>query len=162
MAKKFIIEGGPEWEDICEQCGMCCLIKYCDNIGNIYMTNVRCAALDKDTRKCRCYAADMNNRDNGCESCIALGGVRVTRETLNNDYPVPSFCPYAQKFCKNEAVKKAKHRPQIDWKNTISETEISDGDSLDKHIIAGSNKYFKYNPAVNQRLHKMMKQFLVR
>ena len=162
MTKKFIIEGSPEWEDICEQCGACCLIKYCDNKGNIYMTNVRCAALDKDTRKCRCYAADMNNRDNGCESCIALGGVRVTRETLNNDYPVPSFCPYAQKFCKNEAVKKAKNRPEIDWKNTISEIEMSNEDSLDKHIIAGSNKYFKYNPAVNQRLHKMMKQFLVR
>ena len=160
MAKKIIIEGTPKWENICEQCGMCCLVKYCDNLGNIYMTNVRCAALDKNTRKCKCYAADMDSRDNGCENCIALGGTRVTRETLNNDYPVPSFCPYAQKFCKNEAVKKAKHRPNIDWEKTISETEIADGDSLAKHIIVGSNKYFKYNPQINKQIHDAMKDII--
>ena len=162
MSNKFIIEGSPEWENICEQCGMCCLLKYCDVLGNIYLTNVRCAALDKYTHKCRCYAADMNNRDNGYENCIALGGVRVTRETLNNSYPVPSFCPYAQRFCKNVAVKKASHRPQIDWENTISEQEMKKGDTLDKHIIKGSNKYFKYNPLVNQIMHNMMKPHLTR
>jgi len=74
-----------------------------------------------------------------------------------NFYPVPSFCPYAQKFCKNDAVKKAKHRPIINWANTISETELTDDDSLAKHIIVGSNKYFKYNPEINKRIHDAMK-----
>lgn len=157
MPKQKIIEGTPAWERICEQCGMCCLIKYCDKLGNIYLTNVRCAALDKDTRKCKCYAADMNARDNGSDNCIALGGVPVTRETLNNGYPVPSFCPYAQKFCNNDAAKKPKHRPDIDWAKTISETEMADGDSVAKHIIIGSSKYFKYNPEINKKIHDAMK-----
>ena len=156
---KTIIEGTPEWESVCEQCGMCCLVKYCDNLGNVYLTNVRCAALDKNTHKCKCYNADMDSRDNGCENCIDLGGTCVTRETLNNDYPVPSFCPYVKKFCKGiDAVsKKAKRRPNIDWEKTISETEMEYGDSLSKHIIPGSNKYFKYNPHVNKERHEQLK-----
>ena len=153
-----IIEGTPEWESICEQCGMCCLVKYCDNLGNVFMTNVRCAALDKNTHKCACYASDMNSRDNGCENCMQLNGMRVTRETLNNGYPVPSCCPYAQKFCKSDAVKKAPHKPTIDWENTISETELTPNDSLANHIIPGSKKYFKYNPHINQMLHENLKK----
>ncbi len=155
---KNIIEGTPEWESICEQCGMCCLIKYCDNFGNVFLTNVRCAALDKDTHKCKCYAPNMDSRDNGCENCIALGGTPVTRETLNNDYPVPSFCPYAQEFCKNPKVKKHKKRPNIDWANTISETEMEYGDLLSAHIIPGSHKYFQHNPHVNKARHDLCKQ----
>lgn len=152
-----IIEGTPEWENICEQCGICCLIKYFDDLGNIFLTNVRCAALDKDTHKCKCYAADMDSRDNGCESCIALGGTRMTRETLNNDYPVPSFCPYVKKFCKNTPSKRAMRRPNIDWQNTISETEMQPEDSLANHVIPGSNKFFKHNPHVNKRNHEIFK-----
>lgn len=155
--KKNIVEGTPEWESICEQCGLCCLVKYCDNMGNIFMTNVRCAALDKDTHKCACYAPDMNNRDVGCNNCIALGGMRVTRETLNNEYPVPSFCPYVKKFCKNQVDKRARNRPNIDWENTVSETELQSNDSLANHIIPGSNKYFKYNPHVNKQMHEALK-----
>lgn len=151
---KDIIEGTPEWENICEQCGFCCLVKYCDLSGNFYLTSVRCAALDKDTHKCRCYAPDMDSRDNGCENCIALGGTRVTRETLNNDYPVPSFCPYVKKFCKNQVPPEAQNKPDIDWKNTVSETELAYGDSLANRIISGSDKYFKYNPRVNKQVHE--------
>lgn len=160
--KKFIIEGSPEWENICDQCGLCCLVKYCDNFGNIFMTNVRCAALDKDTHKCKCYAPDMDNRDSGCNNCIALGGMCVTRETLNNEYPVPSFCPYVKNFCKNHVAKRAKHRPNIDWQNTISETELLVGDSLSNHIIPGSDKYFRYNPHVNKRIHESTKSLRTR
>ena len=154
---KRIIEGSPQWEDICEQCGMCCLVKYMDNMGNLFLTNVRCAALDKDSRKCKCYAADMDSRDNGCENCIALGGTCVTRETLNNDYPVPSFCPYVKMFCKNPVAKKAQCRPTFKWENTISETELGVNDSLANHIIPGANKFFKYNPQVNKFYHEKLK-----
>ena len=159
MVKNNIVEGSFEWESICECCGICCLLKYIDEFGNVFLTNVRCAALDKDTHKCKCYAADMNSRDNGCENCIALGGTRVTRETLNNDYPVPSFCPYVKKFCEYPVAKKAQRRPVIDWKNTISETELSGNDSLANHIIPGSNKYFKHLPHVNKMYHDAQKIF---
>lgn len=157
MSEKYIVEGSPAWESICQQCGICCLAKFIDKFGNVFLTNVRCAALDKDTRKCRCYAAELENRDNGCENCSELNGICVTRLTLNNDYTVPSFCPYAQKFCENPAIKKSpKNRPTIDWENTVSETEIG-GELLATHVIPGSNKYFKYNPQVSKILHENMK-----
>ena len=156
--KRNIIEGTPEWENICEQCGLCCLLKYCDNLGNIYLTNVRCAALNKETRKCDCYAPDMNNRDSGCNNCIALGGMRVTRETLNNEYPVPSFCPYVKNFCKNPVAKRAQHRPYIDFSKTISETELQENDTISNHVISGSDKYFRYNPHINKKIHDTLKK----
>ena len=159
MVKNNIVEGSSAWESICECCGMCCLLKYIDEFGNVFLTNVRCAALDKDTHKCKCYAADMNSRDNGCENCIALGGTRVTRETLNNDYPVPSFCPYVKMFCHGIVAKRAQKRPIIDWENTISETEMLPGDSLANHVIPGSNKYFKHLPHVNKMYHDAQKIF---
>ena len=149
MAEQFIKEGTPEWENICEQCGICCLIKVSDANGNVFLTNVRCAALDKDTRKCRCYAPDMDARDNGCDNCIALGGGPVTRYTLNHEYVVPSFCPCAQKFCKSASIKDApKTRPDIDWNKTVSETEIP-GFEIYRHTILHSDKYFQYLPRVN-------------
>lgn len=153
---KDIIEGTPEWENICEQCGLCCLVKYCDLSGNFYLTNVRCAALDKNTHKCNCYAADVNSRDNGCENCVSLRGMRVTRETINNDYPVPSFCPYVKKFCNNHVSQEAKNKPDIDWENTVSEMEMEDGDSLKNFVIPGSNKYFKYNRHVNEKIREIL------
>lgn len=158
MKDKDIIEGTPEWEKICEQCGICCLIKLCDENGNIFLTNVRCKALDKNTRKCRCYAPTMDSRDNGCENCIALGGRPVTRHTLNNEYVVPSFCPYAQKFCENNAIKTApKLRPRINWKKTISQTEITETD-IKKYVIPHSEKYFQYNQHVNKQMHDSLQE----
>ena len=157
MSKKFITERSPEWENICEQCGICCLEKFFDALGNVYLTDVRCAALDKDTRKCACYAPDMAHRDNGCLNCAELGGTCITRGALNNNYLVPSFCPYAQKFCKSKQIKTSpKERPNIDWSKTISEEELAENESLYGHIIPGSDKYFQYNPHVNVMLHESM------
>ena len=151
MKKQFIVEGSPEWENICEQCGMCCLLKYIDELGNVFLTNVRCAALDKNTHKCKCYSLDKQSRDNGREDCLA-----ITRQRLNNLYLMPSFCPYAQKFCKSSEIKNApKIRPNIDWENTISEDEFN-GESIIKHIIPGSQEYFRYNPHVNKRIRESM------
>ena len=162
MVKDFIKEGSPEWESICEQCGICCLQKFCDSSGRVFLTNIRCAALDKCTHKCRCYDSDFKSRDNGCENCFDLDGLVLNRDTLNNDYAVPSFCPYAQKFCENDAIKKSpKKRPEIDWSKTVSETEIDDG-SVREHIIPGSQKYFKYNPHVNEKIREAMRGFYTR
>ena len=72
--------------------------------------------------------------------------------------PVPSFCPYVEKFCKNAVAKRAKHRLDIDWENTISETELQENDSLEKHILPNTSKYFRYNPHVNKRIHDATKQ----
>ena len=151
MAKSFIVEGSPEWESICQQCGICCLEKCVCGTGDMFLTNIRCSSLDKNTHKCKCYSLDKQSRNNGRDDCIA-----ITRKLLNNNYLVPSFCPYAQKFCKNPAIKNApKQRPVIDWENTVSETEVGD-ESVFLHIIPESQEYFKYNPQVNQRIRENM------
>ena len=149
MAKDFIVEGSPEWEEICKQCGMCCLVKVNDMLGNVYLTNVRCSGLDKETHKCNCYTFDTTHRrDNGKMNCVC-----ASREKLNNSYLVPSFCPYAQRFCKDKAIKTAPKEPlNIDWSKTISENELGEKKQIYGYIIPGSDKYFKYNPHVNMKM----------
>ncbi len=145
-----ILPGTPEWESICEQCGLCCLLKVV-HMGRVYMTNVRCAQLDQKTRKCHCYNANYNKRDgnNSCGlSCAELDGSPVTPDTLKNEYPVPGFCPYVKKFRGNNNLQ----RPDIDFDKTISETEMPAGAKLSDYIIPGTSKFFQYNPAVNKLL----------
>lgn len=151
MQDKFIVEGSPEWESICQQCGICCLVKCVGANGDMFLTNIRCSDLDKKTHKCKCYALDKKSRSNGREDCLA-----ITRQRLNSDYLMPSFCPYAQKFCENPAIKKSpKTRPNIDWENTISETEFG-VKSIVNNIIPGSQEYFRYNPHVNKKIRESM------
>lgn len=159
MAKKEIIPGSIKWENICKQCGICCLVKYCDKNGNVWLTDVRCPALDKKTRKCSCYSADVDKRDNGCKTCKDYNGSCLNYETLQNDYVVPSFCPYVQKFRKTNVGRMPKTALGIDWDNTVSEAELKPGENLEQHIIPGSNKYFWYNPIVNKRLHEKSKKY---
>ncbi len=145
-----ILPGTPEWESICEQCGLCCLLKVV-HMGRVYMTNVRCAQLDQKTRKCHCYNANYNKRDgnNSCGlSCTELDGSPVTPGTLKNEYPVPGFCPYVKKFRGNNNLQ----RPDVDFDKTISETEMPAGAKLSDYIIPGTSKFFQYNPAVNKLL----------
>ena len=45
-----------EWENICSNCGKCCLIKLQDeDTDEIYYTNVVCKYFDQDTCKCSVY-----------------------------------------------------------------------------------------------------------
>ena len=37
-----IIPGSSEWESICEQCGLCCLVKYRDEDGLVHLTSLAC------------------------------------------------------------------------------------------------------------------------
>ena len=147
-----ILPGTPEWESICEQCGLCCLLKVV-HMGRVYMTNVRCAQLDQKTRKCHCYDADFDKRNGNSYglSCAELDGWPVTPETLKNEYPVPGFCPYVKKFRGNNDLQ----RPNVDFDKTISETEMPAGSDLTDYIIPGSSKFFQYNPAVNKLLKDM-------
>lgn len=144
-----ILPGTPEWESICEQCGLCCLLKVV-HMGRVYMTNVRCAQLDKKTRKCHCYNAEYGKRDRNSSgpSCAELKGSPVNIETLHNDYVVPGFCPYVKKFVGRNKLT----RPDIDFNNTVSENELITGENLSNYIIPGSSKFFQYNPVVNKLL----------
>lgn len=46
----------PEnWEDLCEQCGLCCFEKLEDEKGRILFLDTACRYLDINTRQCKIY-----------------------------------------------------------------------------------------------------------
>ncbi len=46
----------PDWETICEQCGLCCFEKIEGDNGAIFFTATPCRYLDVVSRKCRIYS----------------------------------------------------------------------------------------------------------
>lgn len=155
MAKN-IIPGSQQWEDICARCGLCCLVKYVDNLGKVWLTDIRCDMLNPENKHCMCYSADLEKRDNGCDSCAKHNGGVLNYESLFNDYLVPGCCAYVQKFGDFNLVKKCAKRPDIDLSKTVPESSVSPED-VKLHVIAGSDRYFKYNKCVNQFLHEQQK-----
>ena len=149
------IPGTPEWEDICARCGLCCLVKYVDKLGSVYLTNIRCDMLNLNGT-CKCYSADVAERESSCGGCVENGGSPLNYETLSNSYVVPGFCAYVQKFGAPKLVKKCAKRPEIKLEDTVPESEVP-ADKHAEHIIVGSKKYFKYNPHVNKAIHDAYK-----
>ena len=109
--------------------------------------------LDPKTGKCGCYSANVSARTNEQDSCLKHNGSVLNYETLHNDYVVPGCCAYVQKFGKHELARKCANKPNIKLEDTIPESEVPQSE-YSKHIIPGSNKYFKYNPVVNRILHE--------
>ena len=147
----LILPGTPDWDALCQMCGLCCLLKTIKD-GRVYMTRVRCGQLDAETHKCHCYNVNYNKRNDNehCDSCIARGGSAVNLKTLHNEYVVPGFCPYVKKFVGANNLE----RPNTDWSATVSEDELPPDAQLSDYIIPGSSKYFRYNPIVNKLLEK--------
>lgn len=159
MTKQNIIPGSQQWEDICARCGLCCLVKCVDDLGRIWLTDIRCDMLDPKNGNCLCYSSDFEKRDNGCDSCAEHNGGILNYESLHNDYLVPGCCAYVQKFGDFNLVKKCAKRPDIDLRKTVAESSVAPED-IKSHIIPGSNKYFKYNPQVNKARHEYLKALI--
>ena len=149
--KQQILPGTDAWESICEQCGLCCLLKTTDAYGHICLTRVRCRHLGKN-RLCDCYNMNFSKRDadNG-DGCFKSNGSPVNLRTLRSDYVVPGFCPYVKKFIGPNKLE----RPDIDFEQTVSEDELKPGEKLQDYIIPGTAKYFKYNPVLNKKLENL-------
>ena len=139
-----ILPSSPAWEVVCQQCGLCCLVKYIDEYGDFYLTRVACDNLDLQTKKCKCYDSKVENRGDLKTGCAAHNGRRLDYETLHNDYLVPACCPYVKRFVGPNRMK----QPNLSGVDLIYESDI-DG-TLHDYILADSWRLFKYNPHVNK------------
>jgi uncharacterized cysteine cluster protein YcgN (CxxCxxCC family) len=75
-----------EWEDLCDGCGRCCLVKLEDEEnGEVHYTNVACRYLD--TESCRC--SDYQNRATVNPRCMVL-----QRDKLEVLALMPYSCAY--------------------------------------------------------------------
>ena len=76
----------PEWEALCDGCGLCCINKIEDEDTNeVYFTNVACNLLDLKTCQCRHYPT----RHEYVPECIEL-----TIEDIDLFAWLPKTCAY--------------------------------------------------------------------
>ncbi len=125
-----------EWEALCDGCGQCCLYKLEDeDSGDIYLTNVVCRFLDRETGLCQVY----EERHRAVPTCIQLNPQNVLKYSW-----IPPTCAY-------RLVAEGKTLP--DWHplisgtnaankkglllgdQIVSETEV-DMDDLESHVVS--------------------------
>lgn len=76
----------PEWESLCDGCGLCCLIRFEDEeTGEIIPTRVHCKLFDAGA--CRC--TDYENRKKHVPDCIKL-----TPHNIDDLQWMPPSCAY--------------------------------------------------------------------
>ncbi len=125
-----------QWEQICDHCAKCCLLKLEDEEdGIVYYTDVACSLLDNET----CYCRDYQNRQTLVPDCLQL-----TIENIDQIQWMPPSCSY-------RLIKEGRKLP--DWhhlvtgdKNSVHKAEQSiknkyiseksiDEDELEEHIV---------------------------
>lgn len=92
-----------EWEQLCDGCGLCCLLRYEDEeTGEIIPTRVHCKLFDGDT----CQCSDYVNRKRYVPDCIKL-----TPGNVADLEWMPKSCAYRRLH---------EGRPLADWHPLIS------------------------------------------
>jgi uncharacterized cysteine cluster protein YcgN (CxxCxxCC family) len=75
-----------EWENLCDGCGKCCLLKLEDeDTGDIAYTRLHCKLFDPATCQCK----DYQNRKKHVPECVKL-----TPDKINELHWMPSTCAY--------------------------------------------------------------------
>ena len=81
-----------EWEDLCDNCGRCCLHKLEDENGKIHFTNVVCKHLINES----CQCSDYSNRSQLVKNCLS-----IDKSWLVDNYKfkwLPKTCAYRTIF----------------------------------------------------------------
>ena len=124
MTKNLNKIGLQEWEDICQHCGRCCLLKLQDDeTDEIYYTNVICRYYDIEKNICTIY-------DKRCEfvpECLKL-----TPQNVDKLPWMPKVCAYRRLFDDNYQQQNLKPlRGRV-----VSETMVTE-EELEDHITDG-------------------------
>ena len=120
-----------EWEQICCNCGLCCLVKVQDeDSDDVYYTRVICHLFDCNTRLCKEYA----NRCKLVPECL-----KVTPKNIDKLNWMPKNCAYR---ILNETgdlpewhrlKKSGKNLPELP-QNLVADNMVEDSD-LEDYII---------------------------
>jgi len=75
-----------EWEQLCDRCGLCCLVRVEDeDTTQVYETNIICAHYDCDNKCCTSYDKRQQYAD-GCK--------QLTLDDVANFEWLPNSCAY--------------------------------------------------------------------
>lgn len=119
--KKLVDYTTEEWENICNHCGKCCLIKLQDEEGGtVYYTDVVCRYFDEEKCLCTIY----NHRRELVPECLKLN-----KDNIRNIEWMPKTCAYRRLFEKQPSYPKTTIKGRC-----ISETVVRQED-LEDHIV---------------------------
>lgn len=86
VAKPLEAMSPSEWEQLCDGCGQCCLLKVEDeDTGDVFLTRLACQLLDVGSCRCRDYA----NRHASVPDCVVIRPDNVLELSW-----MPSSCAY--------------------------------------------------------------------
>lgn len=124
MTKNLNKIGLQEWEDICQHCGRCCLLKLQDDeTDEIYYTNVICRYYDIEKNICTIY-------DKRCE--LVPECLKLTPQNVDKLPWMPKVCTYRRLFDDNYQQQNLKPlRGRV-----VSETMVTE-EELEDHITDG-------------------------
>ncbi len=124
MTSPLLSLSEQQWEDMCDGCGRCCLVKLEDEETlEVHYTNVACQYLDQET--CRC--SDYENRSEMNPSCMVLD--RSNFDTLSI---MPFTCAYRLAH-ENRSIEQSEESLSVRGK-VVSEEFIHE-DQLVEHVV---------------------------